>query len=189
MEEMNLLRSTVNRLEALALPYCITGSFASNYYGNPRLTHDLDIIIAMNENQIDAFFEVFSKGGYVDKDAIREAIRQKDMFNVIYSQVGLKIDFWVCKESPFDLEMFGRRKKAEIAESLNAYIASPEDVILSKLLWAEKTHSDRQIEDAKGVYEVQEGNLDMDYLKTWAAKLNLASDLEKLIKSPPPNTF
>jgi hypothetical protein len=184
---MNLLRSTVNTLEELALPYCITGSFASNYYGIPRLTHDLDIIIVMNENEIENVFKVFSKSGYVDKEAIREALRQKDMFNVIYSQVGLKIDFWVRRESPFDIEMFGRRKKVEIAENLDAFIACPEDVILSKLLWAEKAHSERQIEDAKGVYEVQEENLDMDYLKAWAEKLNLSSDLEQLIKNPPPN--
>ena len=69
MEEMNLLRSTVDALEALTLPYCITGSFASNYYGIPRLTHDLDIVIAINENQVNGFFEVFSKGSYVDKEA------------------------------------------------------------------------------------------------------------------------
>ena len=189
MEELNLLRSTVKALEELCLPYCITGSFASNYYGAPRLTHDLDIVIIMNENEVESVFRVFSKSGYVDKEAVREALRQKDMFNVIYSQVGLKIDFWIRKDNPFDLEMFGRRKKVEIAENLEAFIASPEDVILSKLLWAEKTHSERQIEDAKGVYEVQQENLDMDYLKAWAKKLNLASDLEKLIKSPPPNAF
>jgi hypothetical protein len=188
MEELNLLRNTVNILEKLALPYCITGSFASNYYGYPRLTHDLDIIVVMNESDVDGIFKAFSKGGYVDREAIREALEQKDMFNVIYAEVGLKVDFWVCRESSFDLGMFERRKKVEMTEGMRAYIASPEDVILSKLLWAQKTDSEKQIGDAKGVYKVQEEHLDTDYLKSWAAKLNLSSALEQLKKDPPPNT-
>ena len=188
MEELNLLRNTVNTLEKLALPYCITGSFASSYYGNPRLTHDLDIIIVMSESDVDKFFEAFSKVGYVDREAIREALRRNDMFNVIYSEVGLKADFWIRKETPFDLEMFGRRKREEIVEGLEAFIASPEDVILSKLLWAQKTDSERQVEDAKGVYEVQKESIDTDYVEAWAVKLNLSSAFEQLKKNPPPNT-
>jgi len=188
LEQVELIRNIVEGLENLSLPYCFTGSIVSNFYGLPRLTHDLDIIVLMEIGDIDRICNEFSKNYYIDREAVEEAVKNKSLFNVIHPQSSLKVDFWVRKEKPFDVELFNRRTRREIIEGIQAYIASPEDIIISKLVWARETDSERQLIDAKGVYEVQKESLDMGYLKTWAKKLHLLGKLEQLTKGPLPNT-
>ena len=62
-----------------------------------------------------------------------------------------------------------------------AWIASAEDLILRKLLWNRITPSERQMEDAAGIFAVQRDKLDIDYLTNWAAQLEVADELSQII--------
>ena len=60
-------------------------------------------------------------------------------------------------------------------------VSSPEDTILAKLRWAKLSGgSEKQFTDALRVYEVQFRSLDMEYLHSWAKKLDVESMLQKL---------
>lgn len=87
---------------------------------------------------------------------------------------GLKIDFIFLKSREFSQEEFGRRKKA-IVWGVPLYIATSEDIVVSKLEWAKLGESSRQIEDAAGILKVRSDQLDLPYIEKWVAELGLAS--------------
>ena len=98
-------------------------------------------------------------------------------FNLIHVPSALKADFWLLRPIPFEREMFSRRvKDAWFGET--TWLATAEDVILHKLYWNRITPSDRQLGDVAGVVAVQQGRLDQAYLRSWAAELGLAAELE-----------
>ena len=59
MLEPNLFAPFIVPLERLGIPYFITGSTAGILYGEPRLTHDVDIVIALSARHVHAFVEAF----------------------------------------------------------------------------------------------------------------------------------
>ena len=58
---------------------------------------------------------------------------------------------------------------------------TPEDVILSKLLWYKMSESDLQMRDIMSVWKVQQETLDLDYLRSWAARLSVADLLAQVM--------
>jgi len=72
--ELEVLSLVSDRLSAHDLPYMLTGSFALAYYATPRMTRDLDIVVALDENDIDALVAAFESDFYIDADAARTAI-------------------------------------------------------------------------------------------------------------------
>jgi hypothetical protein len=63
-----------------------------------------------------------------------------------------------------------------------AWLGSPEDVLLHKLDWNRITPSERQLADAAGIAAVQAGQLDLDYLRQWAALQSTAEVLEEVLQ-------
>jgi len=168
-------------LDLIKRPYFITGSIASSLQGEPRATHDIDVIVSLLGADIPAFEAAFQPPRYhFDPLAAANAISAREMFNVIYVQEGLKIDFWVMKDEPFNHSRMKRRKQVD-ALGIRFWVSSPEDTILAKLRWAILSGgSEKQFRDAMRVYEVQAGELDMIYLDDWAASLGVEDLLAKL---------
>ena len=125
-----------------------------------------------------AFLSILGPDYYVDPDTAGDALARRSMFNVIDRRRGWKADFIICKERPFSREEFRRRTRGDIAGA-NVFLATPEDVILSKLEWARKGESRLQFRDALGVASIQFHRLDKDYLYRWARELKV----ERLLKS------
>jgi hypothetical protein len=180
MTEKDLLADCLRRLNQAGVPYMLTGSMASNYWGIPRTTHDLDFVVQLPEKAISGLVEAFSEDFYLDPDTIRSAFNPPFQFNAIDSRSALKVDFWLLQANPFEKNMFARRIRADLFGE-TAWICTAEDVILHKLHWHMLTPSDRQIGDAAGVVAVQTGSLDIDYLKRWAKSLCVADLLEDLL--------
>jgi len=53
------LEPFIARLERLGIPYIVTGSMAGILYGEPRLTHDVDIVVALTSRDVQRFIEAF----------------------------------------------------------------------------------------------------------------------------------
>lgn len=187
MTQIDFIRESISRMEKIKLSYCITGSIASNYYGIPRLTHDMDVIVALTDKEIQPMMDIFSGDYYIDEDDIKNARKTQGMFNIIHHSTGLKIDFWVLKDNEFSRNIFNRKQRVEIIAGVEAYLATAEDVVLTKLLWNKATPSERQLNDAKGILVVQKEQLNMNYLKEWANNLGLTAMLEQVIKAKLPN--
>jgi hypothetical protein len=178
MTEQELLLDCLRRLNATGAAYMLTGSMASNAWGIPRTTHDLDFVLQLPPSQVPSLVAAFAGPGYfLDEAAIRAAYRPPHQFNLIHVPSALKADFWMLRPVPFEREMFSRRiKDTWFGETI--WLATAEDVILHKLHWNRITPSDRQLGDVAGVVAVQRGKLDQAYLRTWAAELGLVAELE-----------
>jgi hypothetical protein len=164
----------VRTLERLEVAYFVTGSWSSSLQGEPRSTHDLDVVIILKSDQIGNMVAAFPEDRfYVSKQAVQDAIRDRSMFNVLDIHTGDKVDFWLLTEDPWDRSRFERRIKESVF-GLDTYVSSPEDTILAKLRWADLSGgSQKQMNDARGVYEVQAGTLDMAYIEIWSQRLEI----------------
>ena len=177
MNENELLRDCLQRLNRTQINYMLTGSMASNAWGIPRTTHDLDFVLQIPPSAASLLTRAFSGDYFLDPEAIQAAFRPPFQFNVIHVPSALKIDFWMLRLDPFEREMFRRRLQHNILGE-PAWISTPEDVILHKLYWHTITPSDRQLADVAGVIAVQKGQLDENYLHHWASALRLDGLLE-----------
>lgn len=154
---------------------------ASNFWGIPRTTHDLDFVIQLLPATVPRLLRAFRGGFFLDEQAVRAAFKPPFQFNAIDERSALKVDFWLMKPAAFDQSLFSRRKKVVIFGE-TAWIATAEDVVLHKLVWHRITPSERQLGDAAGVVAVQGEALDKRYLRRWAKELNVATELGKLLR-------
>ncbi|HEV2962860.1 MAG TPA: hypothetical protein VG649_13605 [Candidatus Angelobacter sp.] len=167
---LSRISATLNRA---GIGYMLSGSFASAYYGPPRATQDIDIVIAATPDQLRTLVHLLPISQYyVDLDAVLEAHKRQSMFNVIDMATGWKIDFIIRKSRAFSEEEF-RRSTLVILDGVHLFVASVEDVIVSKLEWAKLAESSRQIEDVAGILRMRWGSLDHTYLKKWILDLDL----------------
>ncbi len=180
MNERELLVDCLRRLNQTRVTYYLTGSMASNYWGIPRTTHDLDFVVQLPPSAVPNIVQAFAGDYYIDEAAVRAAYQPPHQFNAIDTRSALKVDFWLPKPEPFDREMLRRRAQATLFGE-PAWIATAEDVILHKLVWNRITPSDRQLGDAVGVLAVQADALDKDYLRHWARELKLDDELARLL--------
>lgn len=183
MSQQELLKKVIQVLNQAGIQYMITGSVVSSLQGEPRSTHDIDMVIAIEKSAAKRLVEAFpSPDFYLDEDNILDAIKRQSMFNLIDLNTGDKVDFWMLTNEPFDQSRF-LRKISEEFTGLKILISTPEDTILAKLRWAKLSGgSEKQFTDALRVYEIQYGKLDINYLEQWAKKLNIESLWRRLVE-------
>jgi len=172
MEEIDprhLLIQVVEILERLNIPYAITGGMAVFVWARPRFTADIDIVVTLKSEDVsvlESALRALPVACYIDANMMRHAIEQRGEFNFIDGMTGVKVDFWPVGSQPFDKSKMDRRIAKEIL-GRNIYFISPEDLILSKLLWFREGESAKQREDVESILRMQE-NLDRKYLQMWS---------------------
>ena len=167
-----LLADVIHRLEVAEIPYMVTGSVASTYYGEPRATRDLDIVIDPLTETLARFVEsLVADGYYVDRDAASDALRERTQFNAIGAGA-TKVDFIIRKDRPFSREEFDRRRPADLLGTA-AFVASVEDMIIAKLEWSLPFDSERQLRDVAAMLAVSGDTIDRGYIDGWVRALRL----------------
>jgi len=176
MSQQKLLKTVIQILDQAGIQYMLTGSVASSLQGQPRATHDIDMVIAIEKSKAHELVEAFpSPDFYLDEHSVLDAINRQSMFNLIDLKSGDKVDFWILSNEAFDRSRFSRRYSEKFMGT-EMHVSSPEDTILAKLKWAKLCGgSEKQFTDALRVYEVQYGKLDLDYLEHWAKELDVKS--------------
>lgn len=112
----------------------VTGSIASSYYGRPRSTHDADVVIDPTPPRLARFVEdLVAAGFYADAESAARALERRSQFNVIEMRHACKIDLIVRRARPFSIEEFSRRAPRDLTFRRAVSLASPEDIVLSKL--------------------------------------------------------
>jgi hypothetical protein len=169
--ELDVLRDVSTRLEGAGIPFMLTGSMAMNYYAQPRMTRDIDLVVEFTHDDTARLVAMFSPDYYVDADMIREALDRATLFNIIDTQSVVKVDFVIRKYTDYRLTEFRRRQHVKI-DSFETWIVSKEDLILSKLMWGQSSDSAFQQRDVRNLLA---GPVDRAYLLEWAPKLGVES--------------
>jgi hypothetical protein len=176
---ISLLQLVVDRLEKLKIPYVVTGGLAVSYWGLPRSTHDIDIIIEINSSKTDEILKAFQKDFYISREGIESMLEHNISFNIIHNESGIKIDLWpLNKKDKHKIAEFKRVKKENVFGKKISMI-SPEDLIITKLQWFQDSNSSRHLEDIKSILKISK--VDLKYIKNWAEKQLTIKILEKLL--------
>jgi len=188
MSQQELLKRLVDFLDGAQVPYMLTGSIASSLQGEPRSTHDLDVVVVLDRGSIAQLLKAFPLPEYyLDESDVREAVENFGMFNLISVEEGDKVDFWMLTPDSFDQSRFTRRTTVDFMGK-QLVVSSPEDTILAKLNWAKLSGgSEKQIHDALRIFEVQHGRLDQTYLQEWAKKLSVEDSLARIEREARPS--
>ena len=182
IDPRHLLIKISQILEDLGISYFITGGMAVLVWGRPRFTADIDILVELYSKDVSRLERALlslGKAGYVDKDAIEEALLREGEFNFIDGVTGVKVDFWILKKNSFDVLRMKRRIGQDILGQ-RVYFISPEDLILSKLVWYRESQSSRHLEDAESVIKISGKKLDFKYLRKRAKELGASAILTKI---------
>ena len=171
-EELGVLALVTSRLEEAGIAYMVTGSIAVSLYGEPRMTRDVDLVVALALSDAERLAGLFRDQFLCDEDRMREAIRHRSMFNLIHTQAVVKIDMIVRKDSAYAEKEFARRRRAQIGD-VPMWVVSAEDLILSKLNSARDSRSEIQLRDVRSVIAAHSA-LDWAYLEAWAGTLGVS---------------
>jgi hypothetical protein len=185
-EEYLVLKQLTDALDDFKIDYAIGGSIASSVYGKVRFTQDADITVAAFGDKAEQLYKVLKESFYISKDAMYQAVSNRSSFNIIHLESAFKIDIFVQKDDDFHRQLFLRRQKVKLDESIEHLfdIVSAEDIILLKLQWYQSAGciSERQWLDVLGVLAVQTEVLDMEYLRISSGKLGLTDIFNRAIQ-------
>jgi len=174
--ELDVLRDVSQRLESAGIAFMLTGSVAMNYYAQPRMTRDIDLVVALAAAQTDSFVRLFAADYYVDRLAVGNAIAERSMFTLIHKETIIKVDCILLKSDAYRQEEFARRKQIRLGD-FQTWIVTREDLILSKLYWAKDSRSELQLRDVKNLLGPE---CDAIYLRSRAEALGLDELLKEL---------
>ncbi|HEX6169374.1 MAG TPA: hypothetical protein VFZ33_06745 [Chitinophagaceae bacterium] len=166
----DFLRVLIGFFEKQNISYMLSGSVAMSLYTQPRFTRDYDFVVNLKPEHINELLKNFKEGYYLNDESVKEAIRKKSMFNIIDHKSGYKADFVILSDEPFRQTEFRRQKKMKFLEMIIS-VVSPEDLLLSKIIWIQEIQSGVQMEDIKLLSEVE--GLDWNYINSWIKELNL----------------
>ena len=123
--------------------------------------------------ELDHLIDALDPDFVVNRDAARAALARLAEFNAIHRALIFKVDFWFSTGDAFDISRLARATPIEVVPGLLARVATPEDAIISKLLWLQQGATERSEEDIRGVLRIYAGRLDLAYLDAMVERLGL----------------
>lgn len=160
----------------------ITGAVASIIYGEPRLTHDVDLVVEMTEEDTRNLVEAFPLDEFYcpPVDVIRLEIRRslRGHFNLIHHETGFKADIYISGEDELHRWALAKRRRIKIEEE-TIWVAPPEYVILRKLEYYQEGRSEKHLRDIAGILEVSEEQVDLKELEGKIGEFALEEEWEK----------
>jgi hypothetical protein len=168
MPEANLFLMFTQRLNALGVPYMVSGSVAVIIYGEPRLTHDVDLIVLLDREHIARLPEVFPLAEFycpptevIEVEAARE---QRGHFNIIHQETGFKADIYLSGQDPLHPWGLARARRLEV-EGQVVVVAPPEYVIVRKLEYYREGGSEKHLRDIRSMLDTSPDAIDRAHLE------------------------
>ena len=105
MREPDLFEIFVTRLDAASIPYVIKGAVASAIYGEPRLTHDIDLVVEITDEALGRIVEAFPLKEFYcpPMEVIKVETKRpyRGHFNLIHRETGFKADIYTVGQDEF----------------------------------------------------------------------------------------
>ncbi len=181
MEQVNWLKHFIVPLEKAELSYMVTGSVVSIAMGEPRLTLDVDLVIALSDQEHTQICRCFSDEQYYsppDDVILREIHAKKGFFNVIHHETGMKAVFFMSGRGWLHNWGLENRKRCKVGD-LDFWIAPSEYVIIRKLEYFKEGGSSKHLRDIYGLVKIDE-SIDMNWLMKEIAERGLLAEWEQV---------
>ncbi|PIR86099.1 hypothetical protein COU14_00850 [Candidatus Kaiserbacteria bacterium CG10_big_fil_rev_8_21_14_0_10_44_10] len=177
---IDVLQDVVTRFEKANIEYFLVGSLATMYYGRPRFTNDVDLVVQIKADQIQDFESLFPLEEYYCPpiEVLKDEVLRMGSFNLIHQASGIKIDVMLRKNTDHSRSEFSRRTKVKLAPQCEAYVASPEDVIIKKLDFYREGGSEKHLIDIREI--LAGAKVDKTYIEDWVNRLGLLTEWEKV---------
>src|ERR1035438_1442830 len=179
MPEPELFLLFVRPLNRAGIRYVVSGSVAAIFYGEPRLTHDVDFVVFLNANDVQRLIEVFpAKDFYLPpKEAMlaETAREQKGHFNLIHHDTGFKADLYPTGRDELNAWAFRGKRSIEF-EGETIMLAPPEYVIVRKLEYYREGHGVKHLRDIRAMLAISGEQLDLAALNEWIQRRGLAAE-------------
>lgn len=167
-------------LEASGIPYLLTGSFASNYYGIPRSTEDADFVLQSSGGLGADFVLRLGEDFLLEPQLSFETQTGTFRQMIRYRKKAFKVELFLLSQDPHDQSRFQRRRPVQLFER-RLWLPSPEDVVITKLRWARGKDKD----DARNVMAVQRDVLDWGHIEQWCERHGTVELLKSIRDSIP----
>ena len=189
MNERELLLDCLRRLNRSRVVYYLTGSMASNYWGIPRTTHDLDFVVQLPPPAATRIIQEFSGDFYIDEEAVQAAQQPPYQFNAVDTRSALKVDFWLARAEPFDQEMLRRRVQVTLSVSPRQLLPPKMSFCISSFGIGFRLPIDNW-GTRQALLPCKQMRWTRNYLRRWAQELNLTAEVELLLSGQikPKNT-
>jgi hypothetical protein len=178
MPEPELFLLFVRPFNSAHIRYMVTGSVAAIFYGEPRLTHDVDFVVFLNDADIQKLAEIFSPSYFYvpPLETITAEVQRERSghFNIIHTETGFKADVYPTGRDEFSSWAFRLRRRLQFEEE-TVMLAPPEYVILRKLEYYREGGSEKHLRDVRSMLSVSAEQLDKAALNEWIQRLGLQS--------------
>lgn len=183
MPQRSLFAPFIARLDGLGLPYFVTGSTAGIAYGEPRLTNDVDIVIALSLRDVRAFVAAFPLEEFYcpPEDVLAIEVRrgQRGHCNVIDHATGFKADIYIAYDELHRWALAHRR--TVMLDDLRVPVAPAEYVILRKLDYFREGKSEKHMRDIRGMLDISGDQIDRSFLAQWIERMGLGAEWDRAI--------
>ena len=170
MQEHDLSLLFVRPLNEFGIRYIISGSVAAILYGEPRLTHDVDLVVFLRNEEIRGLIEMFPEPGYylppVEVIASEVARENGGYFNIIHNETGFKADVYLSGRDDFHAWAFRHARRFEY-KGHHIRVAPPEYVIVRKLEYFREGGSEKHLRDIRAMLAVSREELNRANLIDW----------------------
>ena len=179
MAAPDLVGVFIRPLEALGIPYMVTGGVAAVVYGDPRFTRDIDIVLWLAPEDAEKFSDAFDPEAFyvppLDTLRVEAARRQHGHFNVIDRDSALRADVYLGGSDPLHAWAFDRRRRLALDRGFIT-LAPPEYVIVRKLEYYRDSGSDRHIRDIGMMLQLSSDQIDQQEIEHWIKEFDLGAE-------------
>ncbi len=182
MTTPEIVKAMIEALEKNDIPYMVVGSFSSNFYGISRFTLDLDLVVELAASSIEKLAESLGSEFLIDPQTTFETATFSIRNLVTVKDSPFKIELFHLKDDDHDRERFQRRVR-KVMENCTAFMATAEDVIITKLRWLLRINRPKDRDDIKGVIASRKDKLDWPYVELWCDRHGTRPLLDEIRKS------
>lgn len=185
MQPLELLQVFVEPLEAAGIPYMVTGSVATIIYGEPRLTHDLDLVLLLNAGVIEQLAALFPTEDYycppVEVMRIEAKRRPRGHFNLIHHASGFKADIYPYSGDALHQWAMAHRRRLTVPAPRMLWVAPPEYVITRKLQYLREGGSEKHVRDILGMLEISAEIIDRALVERFVEASNVTREWAQVL--------
>jgi hypothetical protein len=174
------LIGVIDALERLATPYVLVGSLATNFHGIPRSTRDADIVVAIEASTLDRLAAALMPGLRIQPQTSFETVTGTIRHVIEVQDSPFIIELFGWSDDPHDQARLARRLRVRVLDR-QTWVLTAEDVVITKLRWGQHANRSKDLEDARNVLAVRQGELEMEYIRRWCAEHGTTAILDHLL--------